>query len=52
VAAVQSARQLADIAEESERFVQDRQSLIIREHRDGFYPSDHFPVTARLRLQP
>ncbi|WP_438033846.1 hypothetical protein [Sorangium sp. So ce204] len=25
---------------------------IIREHRDGFYPSDHFPVTARLRLQP
>ncbi|WP_437913678.1 endonuclease/exonuclease/phosphatase family protein [Sorangium sp. So ce302] len=25
---------------------------IIREHRDGLYPSDHFPVTARLRLQP
>lgn len=25
---------------------------IIREHRDGFYLSNHFPVTARLRLQP
>ncbi|WP_437763249.1 hypothetical protein WMF27_42015 [Sorangium sp. So ce281] len=100
MATAQSARQLADIAEESERFVQNRQirghvsrplpgypdeapvgtfhafsgdeggekidfifaqpapvaevlmAQIIREHRDGLYPSDHFPVTARLRLQP
>ncbi|MGK3998051.1 endonuclease/exonuclease/phosphatase family protein [Sorangium sp. So ce1024] len=25
---------------------------IIRDNRDGMYPSDHFPVTARLRLRP
>lgn len=25
---------------------------IIRDNQDGLYPSDHFPVTARLRLQP
>ncbi|AGP42216.1 hypothetical protein SCE1572_51570 [Sorangium cellulosum So0157-2] len=25
---------------------------ILRDNRDGLYPSDHFPVTARLRLQP
>jgi endonuclease/exonuclease/phosphatase family metal-dependent hydrolase len=25
---------------------------IIRHHQDGRYPSDHFPVTARLRLRP
>ncbi|WP_437937790.1 endonuclease/exonuclease/phosphatase family protein [Sorangium sp. So ce341] len=25
---------------------------ILRDHRDGLYPSDHFPVTASVRLQP
>ncbi|WP_437967587.1 endonuclease/exonuclease/phosphatase family protein [Sorangium sp. So ce260] len=25
---------------------------IIRDNQDGLYPSDHFPVTARVRLQP
>jgi endonuclease/exonuclease/phosphatase family metal-dependent hydrolase len=25
---------------------------ILRTHRDGAYPSDHFPVTARIRLPP
>lgn len=28
-----------------------RQADIIRDHRDGRYPSDHFPVSARLTLQ-
>lgn len=26
------------------------EAAIIRSHRDGRYPSDHFPVTARIRL--
>ncbi|MBE0536025.1 MAG: endonuclease/exonuclease/phosphatase family protein [Phycisphaerae bacterium] len=29
-----------------------RDAAIVRTHVDGRYPSDHFPLTARLRVQP